>query len=1033
MPVDVITDNTTPQRGAFDTHYTGTEDVSIRQENPPANYDSDPTLSAGNLTGEQNTMLLRPIGVSNIPANSTINSAILHMLSGGGLGNINVATHRCLRGWVRNQASFNNFSTGNPWGTAGASGAADIVSPASASVAVTEGSVWYTWDITPIIQAIVNGAANNGLAMLSIPLQDNAGFRTFVRFNGTDGTRWEIYIDHQPGVSASITSGVVRVGTQLQVTTVGGLTTITTATLGGQPLIIDSSAANIHTLTIPADVDLLWGVAGLTLSVSNASENTEITNLTLLPRTGWEAVILAAVPDFATTDSLAELATNDVAGYDAAIGDQFQMQSVVDVVLEADSNVDAAEYFSSVYAFFDASAATRSAEFNFTLTDLQPDTTPPVITLLRGSSILHSVGAAFDDPGYTAIDNVDGDISANVLISGDAVNVNTAGTYLINYDVSDAAGNPAVQVQRTVEVINPSLPYELTDTLQASDASNNASFGSILSLSLNGDVAVVGTLNADAVYVFTRSGTAWTEQQRLVGSDTVAGDQFGRNVSISPDGRYIVVGAALHSSGQGAAYVFFESSGVWSQQAKLTRPTPVANDYFGGEVDIDGSGSRIVVGVNNNSSLARNVYVFLRTGVAWAFEQTISPTDTELGDGFSDSAIINDAGDMLIVGASAKNSLDGRVYIFNRSGATWSQSGFIDPTVSGDLFGRTASISQDGLILAIASGNGTTTGAISMFSFESSNWVLDQTILPPADQSPNFIFGRTIALSLDGSTLAIGASGDDTAADNAGAVHVYIQNSENVWVPDQFITPQPGEIGEFFAAVTLDSSRNLLIGSRFGDIAGTDEGRVAYLYRPDLIAPVISLIESDVTIVVGGSYTEPGYAASDNIDGDITASVIVGGDVVDPATVGTYVVTYDVVDNAGNAAIQQQRQVHVIPELQRVESPLGNRVAHVVTGDDVRFAHSIDVDGVAVAIASSAVVHSMLVTADHVPLTNAVQQLENQPGSDWPSGVVSVYIPEEETVDITDYGVHMIETQVNQSGFKQTYFGVVEIVKGNIA
>lgn len=79
----------------------------------------------------------------------------------------------------------------------------------------------------------------------------------------------------------------------------------------------------------------------------------------------------------------------------------------------------------------------------------------------------------------------------------------------------------------------------------------------------------------------------------------------------------------------------------------------------------------------------------------------------------------------------------------------------------------------------------------------------------------------------------------------------------------------------------------------------------------DNVAPVITLTGGDVTLTEGGTYSEPGYTATDNNDGDISNSVVVAGDTVDPSTVGVYTVTYNVDDNAGNSAAQKTRTVTV--------------------------------------------------------------------------------------------------------------------------
>ncbi|MDB4794959.1 DUF5011 domain-containing protein, partial [bacterium] len=85
----------------------------------------------------------------------------------------------------------------------------------------------------------------------------------------------------------------------------------------------------------------------------------------------------------------------------------------------------------------------------------QSDTTVPVITLNGDASMTLQDGVSFADPGATADDSHEGDISANIAVTGDTVNVSTAGTYTLKYNVSDTAGNQAVEVVRTVVVTAP--------------------------------------------------------------------------------------------------------------------------------------------------------------------------------------------------------------------------------------------------------------------------------------------------------------------------------------------------------------------------------------------------------------------------------------------------------------------------------------------------------------------------------------------------------------------------------------------------
>ena len=86
------------------------------------------------------------------------------------------------------------------------------------------------------------------------------------------------------------------------------------------------------------------------------------------------------------------------------------------------------------------------------------DTTAPVITLVGDAVVDLSVGDTYSESGATATDNIDGDISANIVIGGDTVDTNSAGQYIVTYNVSDAAGNTATEVTRTVnvnEVVDP--------------------------------------------------------------------------------------------------------------------------------------------------------------------------------------------------------------------------------------------------------------------------------------------------------------------------------------------------------------------------------------------------------------------------------------------------------------------------------------------------------------------------------------------------------------------------------------------------
>lgn len=103
------------------------------------------------------------------------------------------------------------------------------------------------------------------------------------------------------------------------------------------------------------------------------------------------------------------------------------------------------------------------------------DTTKPVITLIGDQTMVHTLNATFTDPGATAVDDEDGDLTASITTTG-TVNKDLAGTYVITYTVSDAAGNTAtatrnVLVKNQAEILNGA--YSVIDDVGGSISNYN--------------------------------------------------------------------------------------------------------------------------------------------------------------------------------------------------------------------------------------------------------------------------------------------------------------------------------------------------------------------------------------------------------------------------------------------------------------------------------------------------------------------------------------------------------------------------------
>lgn len=100
-------------------------------------------------------------------------------------------------------------------------------------------------------------------------------------------------------------------------------------------------------------------------------------------------------------------------------------------------------------------------------TTTKKDTEPPTLTLIGEKEITISTGANYVDEGAKAFDNIDGDITSKIKISG-SVDVNRAGSYTITYTVSDKAGNK-VEETRIVTVVAVSTTVAPTTTTKVSN------------------------------------------------------------------------------------------------------------------------------------------------------------------------------------------------------------------------------------------------------------------------------------------------------------------------------------------------------------------------------------------------------------------------------------------------------------------------------------------------------------------------------------------------------------------------------------
>ena len=322
-----------------------------------------------------------------------------------------------------------------------------------------------------------------------------------------------------------------------------------------------------------------------------------------------------------------------------------------------------------------------------------------------------------------------------------------------------------------------------------------ASFGQAVALS--GDTAVIGA--TDTAYVFARSGTSWTQQAKLAGSDAITGDRFGGAVAV--DGGTAVIGAAAHNNFLGAAYVFVQSGASWTQQAKLTASDAAANDQFGTSESV--SGDTILTGVPSKNSAQGVVYVFVRSGTTWAQQAELTASDGVAPDNFGRAISLN--GDTALVGAYLKNKGTGAAYIFVRSDTTWTQQAeltAIDPA-AGAVFGIAVSIDGGLALVGAYKGNGGL-GEAYVFAQSGTNWTTSMQ-LKAANGMTGDSFGQQVSIS--GGTVIVGAQNH---AGGEGAVYVFpfptLPSSGLVNAASFAHTVAPGSIASMFGTNFANST-----------------------------------------------------------------------------------------------------------------------------------------------------------------------------------------------------------------------------------
>ncbi len=413
--------------------------------------------------------------------------------------------------------------------------------------------------------------------------------------------------------------------------------------------------------------------------------------------------------------------------------------------------------------------------------------------------------------------------------------------------------------------------------LTGSEESGEGSFGQSVALSSDGNTALIGgpedNNGAGAVWVFTRSGSTWTQQGPKLTGGEESGEKsfFGSSVALSSDGDTALIGGPEDDNYAGAAWVFTRSGSTWAQQGpKLTAGIGITAG-FGSSVALSSDGDTALIGspTGGEHMSTGAAWVFTRSGSTWTQQGPMFTGDEEIGAGsFGQSVALSSDGNTALIGGPSDNTYIGAAWVFTRSGSTWTQQGpKLTSSEKSAHFGWQVALSSNGDTALIGSaGNGvTTTGAAWVFTRSGSTWTQQG---PKLTREESYLGLGGVALSSDGNTALIGG---DEENNGAGEAAVFTR-SGSTWTqqePELTGSEESGELSFFGSSVALSSDGNTAL---IGGPEDNNGAGAAWVFAPaggpiSGAAPQVqTLPASDVTTTgatLHGSVNPNGAALSD--------------------------------------------------------------------------------------------------------------------------------------------------------------------------
>jgi hypothetical protein len=481
------------------------------------------------------------------------------------------------------------------------------------------------------------------------------------------------------------------------------------------------------------------------------------------------------------------------------------------------------------------------------------------------SQAVSASAAMLDAIGYFKAASVDAtdEAGTSVAVSGNGATV-VVGIPREDSNANGIGGNPAIN---TSPDSGAAYIFARTDTgwaqqayVKASPISPGDRFGAVVAISSDGSTIAISapgrTVNAGTVSIFVRSGGSWAQQATFRGTSTQSDDRFGGALSFSANGSILAVGATGEDSNStdqtnnsapdaGAAYVFTRAGAIWSQQAYIKASNVEQGDLFGSSVSLNAAGTLLAVGAAAEDGGAGAVYTFTNAGPLWTQSALIKAPNAEPLDSFGAAVALSADGNTLAVGAPQE---DGTV--------TGAQPFPIDPPPGvpppdpnvpppdpSDLPNPLPTTFQ-GLCAAgiqfplVRPSVGCESGAVYIFVRDAGVWSA-HTYIKGSNNEYEDRFGTSVAMSTDGSTIAIGSPSEDSSdvgiegnetledAPGSGAAYIY-RNDAGTWTQQAYVKASNTGAGDKFGtSVAVSSDAAALVVGAPGE--ASDSG-AAYLY-----------------------------------------------------------------------------------------------------------------------------------------------------------------------------------------------------------